>query len=267
MTIDLNSAAPVAGESAMRIRDILLRSRGAFREDWLSEKFRYDRPRAEEIAEAMELAGYVYRDREREQRNNSTFPWYSATDAGRDFTRASAAKRIKRETATTALSEFIKRVQLVNANPKYLYSVRRVVVFGSFLQHGDRLGDVDVAVDLKSRVTFDKEHIWVELFRRHARASGRSFSTFYEEIFWPRREVVLMLKSRKRSISIQPWFSFVEMEKPKNFRYKVLLGNADEVRRELAKARREQRASCEIDLRESRQIRAGHSAVPLIAES
>ena len=103
MTIDLNSAAPVAGESAMRIRDILLRSRGAFREDWLSEKFRYDRPRAEEIAEAMELAGYVYRDREREQRNNSTFPWYSATDAGRDFTRASAAKRIKRETATKAL--------------------------------------------------------------------------------------------------------------------------------------------------------------------
>jgi hypothetical protein len=40
-----------------------------------------------------------------------------------------------------------------------------------------------------------------------------------EEIFWPRREVLLMLKSRKRSISIQPWFSFVVMEKPKNFRY------------------------------------------------
>jgi len=189
----------------------------------------------------MELAGYVYRDREREQRSNSPFPWYSATDAGHDFTRASAAKRIKRETATRALSEFIKRIQLVNANPKYLYSVRRVVVFGSFLQHRDRLGDVDVAVDLKSRVAFDKKHAWVELFRRHARASGRSFSTFDEEIFWPRREVLLVLKSRKRSISIQPWFSFVEMQKPKNFRYKLLLGDANEVRRELAKARREQR--------------------------
>ncbi len=45
-----------------------------------------------------------------------------------------------------------------------------------------------------------------------------------------------MLKSRKRSISIQPWFSFVEMEKPKNFRYEVLFGDANEVRRELAKA-------------------------------
>lgn len=241
MTIDLNSVAPVAGECAKRIRDILLRSRGAFRQDWLSDNFRYDQPRAAEIAEAMELAGYVYRDREREQRSNSPFPWYSATDAGHDFTRASAAKRIKRETATRALSEFIKRIQLVNANPKYLYSVRRVVVFGSFLQHRDRLGDVDVAVDLKSRVAFDKKHAWVELFRRHARASGRSFSTFDEEIFWPRREVLLVLKSRKRSISIQPWFSFVEMQKPKNFRYKLLLGDANEVRRELAKARREQR--------------------------
>lgn len=100
-----------------------------------------------------------------EQRSNSPFPWYSTTDAGRDLTRGSAAKRYKGGTATKALSEFIKRVELVNANPKYLYSVRHVAVFGSFLQWEDRLGDVDAAVDLKSRVVLDKEHKWVELFR------------------------------------------------------------------------------------------------------
>lgn len=244
MTLDLKKVPTVAGESAMRIRDILCRSRGAFREDWLSDKFRYDERRAREIANGMETAGYVRRDRQREQRNNSSFPWYSVTDAGRDVTRASAAKRIKRETATKALSEFMKRVQLVNSNPKYLYSVRCVVVFGSFLQRGDRLGDVDVAVDLKSRVVFDQEHKWVDLFQQHAWDSGRSFSTFDDEILWPRQEVILTLKSRKRSISIQSWFSFLEMEKTENFRYKVLFGDASDVRRELAKARREQREHC-----------------------
>lgn len=50
-----------------------------------------------------------------------------------------------------------------------------------------------------------------------------------------------MLKSRKRSISIQSWFSFVEMEKAKNFRYKVLPEGTNEVKRELAKAGREQK--------------------------
>lgn len=240
MTLDLNSIAPVAGESPKQIREILRRSRGRFREDWLSHMFGYDRRRAKEIARAMELVGYLRRDTGREQRNNSSFPWYSTTNAGRDLTRASASKRITRETATTALSEFVKRVQLVNSNRNYLYSVRRVAVFGSFLQDGDRLGDVDVAVDLKSRVAFDREHKWVELFQQRARDSGRGFSSFEDELFWPRREVLLALKLRKRSISIQSWCSFVEMEKTKNFRYRVLLGDTNEIRRELSSIRRKQ---------------------------
>lgn len=239
MTIDLRSVPPVAGESAMKIRDILRRSRGAFREDWLSDRFRYDERRARELAQAMESAGYLRRDRERESRNNSPFPWYSLTEAGEGITRASSASRISRKTADTALVEFIKRVQTVNSSPKYLYSVERVAVFGSFLESRTNLGDVDVAVDLKSRVALDEKHQWIEIFQQHARESGRSFSTWDEEIDWPRREVLLVLKSRRRSISIQPWYSFVEMEKPTNFRYRVLLGSASEVRCELARARRE----------------------------
>jgi hypothetical protein len=186
----------------------------------------------------MEAAGYLRRDRERELRNNSPFPWYSLTDAGEGITRASAVSRISRKTAEAALVDFMKRVQTVNASSKYLYSIERVAVFGSFLRPRKKLGVVDVAVDLKSRVTIDEKHKWVEIFQQHAWESGRSFSTWDDEIDWPRREVLLVLKSRKRSISIQSWFSFVEMEKARNFRYRVLLGNANEIQRELAEARR-----------------------------
>jgi len=245
MTLDLNTVAPVAGESPRHIREILLRSHGRFREDWLSDTFRYDLRRAKELATAMESAGYLRADRGRGQRNSGPFPWYSATDAGYDLMRASAAKRIKRETAVAVLSEFVKRAQLVNSSPKYLYSVKSVVVFGSFLRNKDRLGDVDVAVDLKSRLVFDREHKWVEVFQKHAGDSGRRFSRFEEVIFWPWLEVLLTLKARKRSLSIEPWSSFVEMGKMKNFRYKVLLGDANEVRRELATARRKQQQASE----------------------
>lgn len=241
MTLDLNTVPPVAGENAMRIRDILRRACGAFREDWLTDRFRYDPRRAREIARAMEAAGSLCRDREREQRNDSPFPWYAVTDKGHSITRASAARRIKRETAATELMEFMKRVRIVNASQKYMYSVERVAVFGSYREHAARLGDVDIAVDLKSRVAIDKSLKWVDLFRQHAWGSGRSFSTFEEEIDWPRQEVLLMVKSRKRSISIQSWFSFVEMEKAENFLYEVLLGDINEVRLELARARRDRR--------------------------
>ena len=241
MTLDLNRVRPVAGERAMRIREILRRSYGGFREDWLIDRFRYNARRAREISKAMETAGYVRRDRDREKQSNSPFQWYAVTDEGRKIMRASAAKRIKRETAATELVEFMKRVHMVNSCPNYMYSVERVAVFGSFLEKRERLGDVDVAVDLKCRVVFDEKHRWIELFQQHALESGRSFSTFEDEIDWPRQEVLLMLKSRKRSISIQSWFSFVEMEKAKNFRYKVLLGEPYEVKLELARARRKRR--------------------------
>jgi hypothetical protein len=148
MTIDLRSVPPVAGESAVKIRDILRRSHGAFREDWLSDRFQCDERRAHELAQAMEAAGYLRRDRERELRNNSPFPWYSLTDGGEGITRASAVSRINRKTAEAALVDFMKSVQTVNASSKYLYSIERVAVFGSFLGPRKSLGDVDVAVHL-----------------------------------------------------------------------------------------------------------------------
>jgi len=236
VTIDLSTVTAVAGETAIRIREILLRAHGAFREDWLSDRFRYSPDRAEDLGRELEKAGYVQRDKEREAQYKSPFPWYSITSAGRKVMRASAAKRIKRESAEKVLSEFMGRVHLANTDPKDLSSVSSVVVFGSYIEQIERLGDIDVAVNLQSRIELDKKHKWVEVFQKHALESGRTFSGFEAVIDWPRQEVLLMLKARKRSISIQSWYSFVEMEKPANFRYKVLLADANQVARELAKS-------------------------------
>ena len=152
-------------------------------------------------------------------------PWYTVTTAGWSVALASAAPRITRNTAEIALLEFMKRVHSVNANPSYLYSVKKIAVFGSFLDQHEKLGDVDIAVDLKSRIPFDKKGNWIGTFRQHAWDSKRDFSTFDAEIDWPHEEVMVVLKSRKRSISIQRWLSFLEMSKTPNFRFEILLGD------------------------------------------
>jgi hypothetical protein len=100
---------------------------------------------------------------------------------------------------------------------------------------------VDVAIDLEPRIPFDKKGNWIDIFRQHAWDSKRSFSTFDAEIDWPRQEVIVVLKSRKRSISIQTWFSFLEMCKTPTFRFKILFGDPKEIRREVASARSEQK--------------------------
>jgi hypothetical protein len=44
---------------------------------------------------------------------------------------------------------------------------------------------------------------------------------------------MLALKARKRTISVQPWSSFIGMEKDTEFKYRVLLGDAESIRAEL----------------------------------
>ena len=237
MTLDLASVSPIAGENAVRIREILRKSNGAFPQNWLSDKFGYRPQKARGLATALEKAGYVERDRNREERHESAFPWYSVTTAGLSVAHATGARRIHRETAEKILCEFMKRIHLVNADPRYLYSARKAAVFGSYLLSQQKLGDVDVAVDLQPRMPIDKEGRWIDVFRKHAWDSGRSLSTFDAELDWPRKEVLLALKARKQSLSIQSWFTFVEMCKDPNFQFKFLLGDDEEIDCEVIRAR------------------------------
>jgi predicted nucleotidyltransferase len=149
---------------------------------------------------------------------------------------ATAAKRIHRATAEAALQAFMKRIHLVNSDSRYLYSVGRAAVFGSYLKSQEKLGDIDVAVDLQPRIPIDKEGRWVDIFRKHAWDSGRSLSTFDFVLDWPRQEVLLVLKSRKRSLSMHSWFSFIGMCKDPSFQFRLLHGDDEEIGSEVVRA-------------------------------
>lgn len=126
--------------------------------------------------------------------------WWRTTTAGNALAMAKATRPIPRARAEIELAAFLSRVAEVNASPRFLFSVEEVVLFGSFLDPDvDPVGDVDVAVTIRRKPT---EANVVELSLAHARASGRRFATFTDEVFWPEMEVRLYLKSASRVISM-----------------------------------------------------------------
>jgi hypothetical protein len=75
------------------------------------------------------------------------------------------------------------------------------VVFGSYLDPADDpLGDLDLAISTVRRETDGKQY--VDKVLAYAQASGRHFSAFQERLFWPARELRMILKNCSPGISI-----------------------------------------------------------------
>jgi hypothetical protein len=112
-------------------------------------------------------------------------PAYQVADQGHMLANASAAKPISRKTADRVLPEFMERMQLVNTSNEYAYRVESVVLFGSILSDKERLGDVDVAIELLA-ATRDLEEFQKSLEGRWSAAleSDRSFGSNFE-LPWP----------------------------------------------------------------------------------
>jgi hypothetical protein len=105
------------------------------------------------------------------------------------------------------------RVNAVNASKVYAFKVKSAVLFGSVLSSADGLGDVDVAIDLRRRISDSakfREHC--DRRRHLAEEQGRAFSTAIDWATWPEKEVVLQLKAlqcRKRFGEISDeWYVF-----------------------------------------------------------
>lgn len=80
--------------------------------------------------------------------------------------------------------------------------VESIKVCGSYLSEKEMLGDLDVAVKVSQRYTGDA--CTKAIFKRIAAAKkeGRVFRSVMDEIFWPHKEVMLLLKTRKKGLSL-----------------------------------------------------------------
>ena len=132
---------------------------------------------------AFEAAGYVEPGT---LAHGAGDDWWATTVKGNALANASFGKPISRATATRLLGQVIERARAYNADPARLLTVTEIVVFGSYLDPAvDPLGDLDLAVSTARRDTDGKRY--VDKVLEYARASGHSFSTFHDRLFWPAR--------------------------------------------------------------------------------
>ncbi len=117
----------------------------------------------------------------------------------------------------------MERVQTINASREYAYQIESVVLFGSMLSSAERLGDVDLAIELKPAILGDKEFDErCNMRRGTAQAGGRRFTSTFEWVTWPQKEIILFLKSRSRTLSLHDLHDLTSMN---DIQCRVLLGN------------------------------------------
>ncbi len=129
---------------------------------------------------------------------------------GNTLALASAAKQITRKTADKNFAQFMERVEKVNTDPYFLYKVKKVILFGSYLTDAPKISDIDLAVELVPKE--NDEHLRKELFEERiyeALDSGKRFTSILERYAWPEIEVRKFLKSRSRVISLHSAFDNV----------------------------------------------------------
>src|ERR1700721_1380474 len=111
------------------------------------------------------------------------------------------AKPISRATARRHLVQVVDRARAYNADPARLLSIGEIAVFGSYLDPVSGYpGDLDLAVSVVRRDS-DRD-LYVRKVLAYARASGRRFDAFHELLYWPARELRMILKNRSPAISI-----------------------------------------------------------------
>jgi hypothetical protein len=199
----IDSKAKIAGLPIVRVRDALKR---VARRDWTAERLRSALgAEAAEIAAvlaALQAAGYV--EPAPEPTPGLPVRWRT-TPLGRAFALATA-RPVSRVAARRHLDGLLARLAEVRDDDRWLYTARRVYLFGSFLDPAaETVGGVDLAVELVRKESDEAVH------RERERAyiqrqwdDGRIFRSFERERLCPSDDVLKYVKHRSWILSLHP---------------------------------------------------------------
>lgn len=125
---------------------------------------------------------------------------YQPTELGQRLRNAKAYKRISRSKAMAILERLHRAIEAINADEALVYHVDEIYVFGSMLNGGEDIGDVDIAFRLEPRPAYEGDLAEANLAR--ARQSGKAHRNYLQELFYGNYEVVRLLKKPSRMIEL-----------------------------------------------------------------
>ncbi len=113
---------------------------------------------------------------------------------------------LTRKRADEMIALLEERIDVVNSDPQYLYGVYRVSVFGSYLSDKEKLGDLDLAIELGPKCRDKKKH--GELCDlQEAECKGGMIDRAY----WPREKVLRALRGRNYGFSFHDYSELNKM--------------------------------------------------------
>ena len=214
----IDSSEKISETPILRVRELLRRGRNSmWGERFVRSTLGLDLEQAQQLINELaqrEIIEYV--------KGIDGEYLYELTVKGNAFANATAAKPIMRKTADRAISQLLDRVKEVNNDPYFLYEVKRVVVFGSYLSNSEKINDVDIAIELVSKeqnLELREKHFTQR--REEVARKGKYFGNIIEELAWPEIEVRKFLKSRSRSLS----FHLIEDPILEQTEYKTIFSN------------------------------------------
>ncbi len=192
----------IAGQPSIMVRDFFKKvDDHSFRLSALIKGFQTTPRIGCNILKKLHEANYI----KESKYSTATLKEWELTSQGRRVALASAAKPLLRKTADKKINEFMERVKLVNSTPDYLFKVKKVILFGSYLSNKNKINDIDIAIELGRKIS-DKKKFEERCKQsiKEAEQNGRVFKLFFDKLCWPEDKVKLFLKSHSRALSLHP---------------------------------------------------------------
>jgi len=129
---------------------------------------------------------------------------YRLTDLGYTFCNAKASTPINKEKADKIIKEILQRVEEINTNGNYLLKVKKLLIFGSYLNPQSKdYGDIDFAFELERKIdNYDEYEKTRKKYICELMKNNKKFPTFDSELNYPRKAVLLKLKNKCQYISL-----------------------------------------------------------------
>ena len=147
---------------------------------------------------------------------NKTSDKYGVTIRGNALAQIKFVIRLNKEKADMLFRKFMDRVEEINSDSTFLYSVKQLFVFGSYLDcNANDFGDIDIAFILEPKIKDDQKFMDAQnKLVREACDNGKVFSSFTEELFYAETIVLRYLKNRSPYISLHRMRDLIELRAP-----------------------------------------------------
>ncbi|HVJ37205.1 MAG TPA: hypothetical protein VM687_05310 [Stenotrophomonas sp.] len=129
-------------------------------------------------------------------------PLYRLTADGGALANAKATAPIARATAERLLRGVVDRAGEMNARSDYLHYVREIRVFGSYLSDAQKLGDLDLVVQVEPRFEGEAYRVAHQAYIQKEEAEGRRFRDHLDLLLSPAQDFFRILRGNSNYVSL-----------------------------------------------------------------